>query len=223
MIFRILMLIALAVPTYAHAQSGYEGTILPSYENEDEIADQANVRGFIWGLPKEIIKAEEQANFAEKSEDGKILYYVDRIRGIKSSINYEFDNNKLTRVRIFSEKSYFYPQMRMDDLIKIKRDLDKRFGEPLEQNFIWTGDDYDKDYPKMWGYAILGGNLQIVITWQDAETFVTAYAGTKNGTRPVLFVTYEDRKAKEANMERVKKQSMDIVPDPSLILPQSVR
>lgn len=181
-----------------------------SYEDASEILDQADVRGFIWGLPPSIIKAEEKSIFVEEADDGT-LFYVDNIRGIKSSITYEFEYNKLNRVSIFSENEYPKPQDRIDDFVKIKRDLDQRFGVPTEENFDWKKDT-DKKYPDQWGWTVYRGDLDITITWKNVDTLVTAYLGSPEPYDPVLFVTYEDRKAKQAKADKKNKKSLKIMP-----------
>jgi|GEM_PF-2745822 len=179
-----------------------------TYADDEEILDEAHVRGFIWGLPSSIIKEEEKSIFVEK--DGDTLFYVDQIRGIRSSVNYEFDNDKLYRVRIFSEKKYTVPQNRFEDLVKIKRDLVKRFGEPLEENFEWK-DEQSKKYPNEWGWAVYRGQLIVTIKWQDAETDVTLYLGAKKPANPVLFVTYEDSKAKKQKMQQRNDKALNVL------------
>jgi len=204
MIFRFFIVILfLCVPLQVGAVEKL------TYADDEEILDQAHVRGFIWGLPSAIIQEEEKSIFVEK--DGDTLFYVDQIRGIRSSINYEFDNDKLSRVRIFSEKKYTVPQNRFEDLVKIKRDLVKRFGEPLEENFEWKSDQ-SKKYPNEWGWAVYRGHLIVTIKWQDAETAVTLYLGAKELGRPVLFVTYEDVKAKTQKMQQRNDRALKIIP-----------
>lgn len=221
---RFIFAILLLMPFHAFAQAndnyfdnfgdgvfddrkGQEIIIAPSEDREYF----GNVRGFIWGLPKEIIRAEEKAIFAEESADGNILYYVETINKIPSSINYEFKNNKLYRVRIFSEKAYPLPQTRIDDYIKMKADIDARYGEPLAENFTWHN-DREKDFPQMWGWAVKSGDLELETTWQDDETLVSLFTGGKADrvADPFLVVTFEDRKAK-LRAEKKRKEKTDFI------------
>ncbi len=205
----MVMLSCLVFAPYLVPTSYAQAVEKLTYANENEILDTADVRGFIWGLPRSIILAEEKATFVEE-EDGA-LFYVDYIRGIKASITYEFEDDKLFRVRIFSEKDYPNPQDRMEDLVKMKRDLDKRFGEPEEENFEWKKDT-DKKFPESWGWAVYRGELLITLKWQSATTFVSAYLGASKPYYPVLSVTYEDAKAKKAKMERKAAEDIKILP-----------
>ena len=205
MIFRTFIMMFLLV-AFVPLQVGAVEKL--TYADDSEILDEAHVRGFIWGLPSSIIKQEEKSIFVEKDDD--TLFYVDNIRGIRSSINYEFDNDKLSRVRIFSEKKYTVPQNRFEDLVKIKRDLVKRFGEPLTENFEWK-DEQSKKYPKEWGWAVYRGQLIVTIQWKDAETDVTLYLGANEPANPVLFVTYEDAKAKKQRIQQKNDKALNVL------------
>ncbi len=209
----LLALCFLSAPTMAREKEPLPDT----YANENEIFDQAHVRGFIWGLPKEIIKAEEEATFVEESEDGTILFYYDVIRDMKVSINYEFEDNKLARVRIFSEERYVKAQERLDDFITIKRDLEKRFGPPEGEEFVWR-DRREENFPERWANTILFGHLDIVIRWETTETNVTSFIGRPDKTQvPVMFVLYESVRAKQKREDALQKQREDAI----RIIPQS--
>jgi hypothetical protein len=174
-----------------------------SEEMKRRILDEAHVRGFIWGLPPSVIKDKEPGHFVEEADDGT-LFFVDKIDGLKSSLTYEFEDNKLSRVRIFSERTYTRPQDRIRDLTKVKRYLDARFGEPLKEDFEWKS-DRDKKFPNQWGWTVYRGDLNITITWADEETFVTGFLGSKRPYQPALFFVYEDAKGKQAKAKKALK------------------
>lgn len=187
-----------------------DAPIVGTYADQDEILDMADVRGFIWGLPPDIIKKEEKGTFVQEDPDGT-LYYVDRARGIKFSITYEFKDNKLYKVQMFSVEKYSVPQKRIDDLIKIKRDLDQRFGEPIKEDFNWVK-DYNKKHPDQWGWAVYSQDLFITMEWQNTHSFVTAYLGTPKMYDTVLAVTFEDIQTKKQATVDEAKENMLILP-----------
>ena len=78
---------------------------------EDEF--KGVLRGFIWGLPRTVILENEKAAFVGE-QDGALLY-VDYIRGLKCSIIYDFDHDKLRRIRIVVEKRYIDPNETIED------------------------------------------------------------------------------------------------------------
>ncbi len=205
---RVILALFLIVSVFCSISYAQEIEKL-TYEDASEILDQADVRGFVWGLPRSIILEEEKAIFVEESNGA--LFYVDTIRGIRSSITYEFEDDKLYRVRIFSEKKYPRPQDRMEDLVKIKRDLVKRFGDPKEEKFEWLNDT-DKKYPESWGVAVYRGDLSITINWDGTRSDVSAYIGSYKPYKPVLLVTYEDAKAKKAKIEEKAAEDLKILP-----------
>ena len=166
---------------------------------KSKILDEAHVRGFVWGLPSAVVKEQEPGTLIEQAEDGA-LFFVDHIDGVKSSLTYEFENDRLYRTRIFSERIYTRPQDRINDLATIKRYLDARFGEPIKEDFEWLS-ERDKKFPDQWGWTVYRGELNITITWQDEETFVTAFLGSKKPYDPVLFFVYEDAKARQIRLD----------------------
>jgi hypothetical protein len=176
------------------------------------MAQEMPVRGFIWGLPKEVIKENERGTFVESSDDqqtdraGDTLFFIDKIRGLYSSIGYEFQNNKLWRVRIFIEKKYFEPSDRLDDLLTIQADLNARFGIPVAQEMKWV-DKREMNYPDSWGWAIFRSELFMTSIWRDEYTEVTAYLGAKEKYKPILSVTYEDLPTK-LKQEQLKQDNL---------------
>jgi hypothetical protein len=85
--------------------------------------------------------------------------------------------------------------------------LNKRFGKPVSEEFFWEKDT-EKNWPKAWGWAVFRGELFITIKWQDAETDVIAYLGTKTRLKPVFSVTYIDRRANEKMKQNQVKEGL---------------
>lgn len=180
-------------------------------ELSQEDADRnltGSVRGFIWGLPKTVILEEEKGTFLEE-KDGTLIY-VDFIRGIKCTIMYEFQDDKLWRGRIFIEKRYSDPQDRIEDLLIIQNDLNARFGQPVSQDFKWL-DNMEKDFPEKWGWAVFRRELFITLKWQNVDTLVTAYLGAPQRFFPQLSVTYESVQTKK-NIEQNRDDIIRIAP-----------
>lgn len=150
------------------------------------------VRGFIWGLPSDVIKENEQGRYVDTEEfdaQNKALFFVDTIRNMHSSIAYEFYNDTLWQARIFIDKTYFDPQDRMVDILTIHTDLNKRFGEPVDEQMIWR-DAREKNFPDSWGWAIFRQELTMITTWREGDTMVTAHVGAKEKYKPTMRVTY---------------------------------
>ena len=199
----IIYLLMCCCFAFAYPAMAQESTPQINKEMRDKILNEAHVRGFVWGLPRSVIKEQEAGNFVEEAEDGT-LFFVDRIDGIKSSITYEFVDDKLYRARVFSERTYTRPQDRINDLAKVKRYFDARFGAPIKEDFEWKS-DRDKKFPNEWGWTVYRGELNITITWQDEETFVTAFLGSKKPFKPVLFFVYEDAQLRQGRIDNSMK------------------
>lgn len=196
-IFIAILLISFLVPIAGRAET--KKTPTPEQEAILKKDLTGVLRGFVWGLSRTVILENEQAPFM--GEENGTLLYLDYIRGIKSTIAYEFEDDKLWRARIFIEKKYSVMQDRINDLLLVNEDLTRRFGEPVKEEFLWK-DKAEKNLPENWGWAVYRGELFITIVWQNKETEVTAYLGAKKLYNPVFNVTYVDRHAKHSNNKK---------------------
>lgn len=141
------------------------------------------LRGFVWGLPPTVILENEKATFV--GEDDGRLFYLDYIQDMRSTIGYDFIDDALWRARIFIEQKYYDPQERIRDLMKIRKDLVKRFGEPVDEAMVWYNNK-EKNWPESWGWAVLRGEMMITIIFRDKETEVVAFLGTRQRLNPNL-------------------------------------
>lgn len=161
------------------------------------------LRGFVWGLSPTVILENERGTFMGE-ENGSLLY-LDYIRGLKSTIGYEFLDNKLWKARIFIEKEYVDQQNQLRDLMVIAEDLTKRLGEPVKEEFRWVK-DREKNFPDKWGWAIYRSELFVTLAWEDEETIAIATLGAEKLYDPQLVVTYIDRRA-NATLQREKAKN----------------
>ena len=166
-------------------------------------------RGFVWGLPPTVILENEKAAFMEE-QNGTLIYF-DYIRDIKSTIAYEFHENKLWRIRVFIEKKYLRQQDRIEDLLTIQEDLTKRYGKPVEEEFLWKKKT-EQNYPESWGWAVYRGELLINILWQNKETNVYAYLGAPKPYDPKFHITYVDRKVQKERRSQEERQDLLLTP-----------
>jgi len=165
------------------------------------------LRGFVWGLPPTVILENERGTFMGE-EEGALLY-LDYISGIKSTIAYEFNDNKFWKARVFVEKKYRDPQDQIRDLMLIAQDLTNRFGEPIQQEFNWR-DETEKNFPDNWGWALYRSELFIRMAWQNDETIVMATAGAERQYDPELIVTYIDRATNERQQRELDENPLQL-------------
>lgn len=166
-------------------------------------------RGFIWGLPPDIVREEERSTFIdeETSPAGTILLYIDTIDEKKHSISYSFTDNELSKIIIKNEKKYMEDQKRVEDLVKWNNEISKTYGKPISEEMKWRPSE-DKDKPDRWGWAVYRGELFITTQWRKGDTLVTTYLGARKKYSPQLTLTYE----------KISEQSVPTVPQaPSLI------
>lgn len=175
--------------------------ILFTFISVPVLAADMPVRGFIWGLPSAVVKANEAGTFIGEDraqiegQTQEVLFFRDKIRGLFTTIGYEFIDNKLWRVRIFIEDKYVEQQDMIRDLLTIQTDLNKRFGKPVVEEMQWL-DKRNLNYPDSWGWSVFRGELIMTSQWQDGETDVATYLGAKTKYKPILSVTYTHRPTK---------------------------
>ena len=166
------------------------------------------VRGFIWEVPPTVILENETGQFMDRFGDN--LMYLAQFKlgdfiDFKSTISYEFQNNKLWRVHVINEEHYPRPQDRIELLGEIQKELETKFGKPVSEEFKWY-DDKDKNWPQSWGWAVYRGDLFITIKWQTPNTTVSLSLGAKEELQPRIDLVYESREIKEVqDQEQVRK------------------
>jgi len=150
------------------------------------------LRGFVWNLPPTLILESEKATFMAE-EDGR-LFYIDDIeigavqnepKTVRATIGYDFVEDQLWRARVFIEQNYLDPRERMNDLIRVRTDLVKQYGEPVDEIMVWH-DKKEQNWPESWGWAILRGELTMTLLFENNETIVRVFMGAKQKLNPNL-------------------------------------
>lgn len=160
------------------------------------------VRGFLWGLPQIAILDNEKGTLI--SDEGDLIFYLDNVLGARSVIGYEFNDDKLWRVKIFNERKYSVPQDRIEALLSYQKILEARYGEPLDEQFMWRS-EYEKNHPDNWGWAVYRGNLAIKILWQTEDSIVTLSLKTPKQYKPEMVIAFTERKT-EAKIQDDKEK-----------------
>lgn len=181
------------------------------------------LRGFVWDLPPTLILESEKGTFAGEEDMGDAasrLFYVDNIdigdidteiKSVRASIGYEFLNDQLWRARVFIEKKYLDTQERIEDLMRVRKNLVNIYGEPVDEQMVWHG-NREKNWPDSWGWAILRGELMMTIIFRNAETEVVVFLGARQRLNPNLDdpefnITYTSLEKIET-FQNLKKQDL---------------
>ncbi|MEM6812108.1 MAG: hypothetical protein AAF549_06550 [Pseudomonadota bacterium] len=167
------------------------------------------VRGFTWDLPKSIIKQNEKGQLMDETDQA--LFFFDFVRGARAAIGYEFtDEDQLWRVSVFNEHNYKNPQDRIEDLLSMQVILERRYGEPTEERFLWRN-ERGQNIPEYWGYAVYQANLAIEIIWKFEETDVILSLKSPRLYEPEFKIDFEKRS------EREKREMKATTPPPLLL------
>ena len=161
------------------------------FSSEDDV-----VRGFIWGLPPEIITEGEKGTFIGNEIESKgeqVTFFIDKIFNVRSTIGYEFKNDKLWRVKVFNEKKYHDPQDRIEDLLKIQNYFTERYGDPIQENFFWKNNE-QRNTVDNWGWALYRGNLAIEMLWQTVDSNIRISLKSPEPLDPEFIIIFEDKK-----------------------------
>lgn len=184
--FFVIIFALLIFPLCASAQE--DRTVVPKI---DELSETPNtVRGFVWGVTVDDIKEYEKGKFL--GEDGELIYYEGEMFSETVALTYEIIDEELNAMQAVIRKFFSRPQDRIDMMLSIKEQISEEYGEPIEENFIWS-DNREKYYPQFWGWAVYRGELSIETIWQDDNTVVTAKLWSPKQYHPQISVTYENR------------------------------
>jgi hypothetical protein len=171
-----------------------DSPVLSETEKEELLSKKLDgvLRGYVWGLPPTLILESEKGTFVG-AESGR-LFYIDDIeigdsdsdlKTVRATIGYDFKEDQLWRARVFIEKKYLDPRERINDLMRIRKELVKQYGDPVDEIMVWH-DNREKNWPESWGWAVLRGEMTMTILFQDGETLVRVFLGTREKLNPNL-------------------------------------
>ena len=121
-----------------------------------------------WGMTsQEVIDSEPLKLIANQDNQ---LFYITSILTRECYLFYNFQNNdKLSSAGYFFQIKHTNFNSYIDDYFEVQDAIVSKYGEPLENNRIWTNDLF-KDNEQFWGTAISMGYLQYKSTWETEKT-----------------------------------------------------
>lgn len=141
------------------------------------------MRGFIWGVGMEDVRAAEAG--VPAGEDENNLFYMDELslprtyrpgetaperQVFKMLIQYHFTRNRLDQVRYdFVLTGITHPAQVMDRAMTVQLWLDTAFAQVSEPVFNFRNPKEEK-IPARWPWAIIRGEGSMRIAWQNENT-----------------------------------------------------
>ena len=196
---RILLLTLLVIGFYAApAQAQFEDRFPQNFKKLPYIF--GDFGDYVWGVTKEDVADIEYKKLTPLLQDlDNALFYQISYRSLKSTISYEFNDNKLYRGQIQVYERQGDPQKWLDLLLEVQIDFEKAYGKPIREEFNW-GNQEHKPFPDEWRFALVQGDLKILIQWRQKDTLITARLETIEDFRPGLNIIFQklEKKPEEA-------------------------
>jgi hypothetical protein len=129
-----------------------------------EKPDFRNVR---WGMSIKEVKQAEHLKLVFADEE--TLGYQAQFAGFECMLMYSFDNDRLYQAGYLFTHSRANQTDFIRDFGHVKAQLKRTYGEPLEDEVIWTDPSYRND-PSRWGLAVITGGLELRSVWEHERT-----------------------------------------------------
>ncbi len=129
-----------------------------------------------WGMTRTQVIAGEGTPTVEAA--GRLTYVL-QIAGLKSALNYDFENGRLSKAEYVLLEKYPEPSQYLVAGATWLDALRERYGEP-KQNTFWLNNAY-RDDPSKYALAIASGHLEVTNTWQTGRTRIADIVTGGNG------------------------------------------
>lgn len=146
---------------------------------------------YVWGVPMEAVKEIEYKKLTPLIQEVEnALFYQIKYRGKKSIVSYEFEDNKLVRGQIDIYEQNPDAQKWFDLLLEEQIDLEKEFGEPAREEFVWTNRSRI-NFPEEWRFALLEGQMAAYLGFLKERTTVNVTLKQKERFKIGMTIAYE--------------------------------
>jgi len=171
---------------------------------------------YVWGVPMEAVKELEykkRTPFLQEVENA--LFYQIRYRGRQSIISYEFEDNKLVRGQIDIYEQHPNAQKWFDLLLEEQIDLEKEFGAPIREEFIWKN-NARRNYPEEWRFALLEGQVEVHLGFFKEGTVAKVALAQKELFKIGMTIIYEkaDRQKEKPLPPEIKPLNLPAINPP---------
>lgn len=167
---------------------------------------------YVWGVPMEAVKELEYKKLTPLLQEVEnALFYQIKYRGQKSIISYEFEDNKLVRGQINVYEQHPNAQKWFDLLLEEQIDLEKYFGEPLREEFIWTNKSR-MNYPEEWRFALFEGQMEAHLAFAKEVTAVKVALAQESLFKIGMTIAYEQISSEPRKVVPPEIEPLDLPP-----------
>ena len=140
-------------------------------------AENYNFRNTRWGMTQEEVIAAETMDPVEK--DKNAITYKTRVLEKDVALRYVFAQNKLIGASYMLDDNYINSEQFIQTYAQFKKELIKKYGQPVKDITQWKNDAFKKDRSK-WGMALSLGYLEYFTFWETPVTTVSCGLKEKN-------------------------------------------
>jgi hypothetical protein len=141
-----------------------------------------------WGMTKTEVRAVEKAEPTKDPADDTYLLYRDSVASLPCTLAYVFANDQLVRALYVDDQEHANPNGYVSDYLHLKQVLTEEYGQPAEDEEVWSNDLY-KDKPAEYGRAVSLGHLKRFTAWKTGTTEINIFL-TGNQFKVDLSIDY---------------------------------
>lgn len=133
--------------------------------------------------------------------------YETRLAGLECWVAYIFTEGRLTRAKYIIQEKHMEGTKHIRDYDELKKNLIKKYGDPMNDNVFWNNDLYKDDYSS-WGTAISIGHLSYFAKWDSPDTEI-ALALYGDNFEVTLGIEYVSKKLREFDKKAGEKRTLE--------------
>ncbi len=172
---------------------------------KEDIDGKSNFRKTTWGMSIQAVKSSESEELLKAEDDA--LWYKTTIGGNECVILYLFVDNMLCRSKYIFSHDHTNKNLFIQDYSALKADLQKKYGDPDEDEVVWLNSLYKDDLDD-WGLAISIGHLAYYTKWViDNTQIYLSLRGDKYKIQ--LVIEYQSLALRERERQYRESQKLD--------------
>ena len=135
-------------------------------------------RNVSWGMSLSQVKSSEQIKPIEESSE--YLVYEITLAQFDTYLVYFFTDNNLIRARYVINENHINVNDYISDYNILSGFLQKKYGEPIEEEEKWNSESTFKNDKSFWGHSIRQGDLVLYKTYTSQNTDIGIWLGSED-------------------------------------------